>query len=220
MADRRPEQTIDEHWLARRTGIEPTRPPGERFSARTVLDETTRPAADEPAPEVSFTRLGLSAGTHLVDVHDHYRDELAQVRDVLAQVRHGTVGVADARATLNAMTIRANNWTLGGICQAQCVSLTQHHTMEDASIFTHLGRHQSGLKPVLDRLAEEHLAIHELLEEIDAALIHLVGHPHDYSPITEAIDLLSDTLLSHFAYEERELIGPLARFGFYAGQVR
>ena len=30
-----------------------------------------------------------------------------------------------------------------------------------------------------------------------------------------AIDLLTDALLSHFAYEERELIEPLARHGFY-----
>ena len=38
-------------------------------------------------------------------------------------------------------------------------------------------------------------------------------------PVTEAIDLLTDTLLSHFAYEESELAGPLARHGFYPGQV-
>jgi hypothetical protein len=31
------------------------------------------------------------------------------------------------------------------------------------------------------------------------------------------VDLLSDTLLSHLSYEERELVEPLARFGFQAG---
>ena len=30
---------------------------------------------------------------------------------------------------------------------------------------------------------------------------------------------MTDTLLSHFAYEERELLGPLARHGMYAGQL-
>ena len=30
----------------------------------------------------------------------------------------------------------------------------------------------------------------------------------------QAVDLLTDTLLSHLSYEERELIGPLARHGF------
>ena len=30
-----------------------------------------------------------------------------------------------------------------------------------------------------------------------------------------AVDLLSDTMTSHLSYEERELVEPLARFGFY-----
>jgi hypothetical protein len=30
-----------------------------------------------------------------------------------------------------------------------------------------------------------------------------------------AADLLTDTLLSHLAYEERELVEPLARLSFY-----
>jgi hypothetical protein len=33
--------------------------------------------------------------------------------------------------------------------------------------------------------------------------------------LQEVADLLSDTLLSHLAYEEGELNEPLARFGFY-----
>ncbi len=33
--------------------------------------------------------------------------------------------------------------------------------------------------------------------------------------VNRAMDLLTDALLSHFSYEERELIEPLARHGFY-----
>jgi hypothetical protein len=33
--------------------------------------------------------------------------------------------------------------------------------------------------------------------------------------LQDTVDLLSDTLFSHLAYEERELIEPLARYGFY-----
>ena len=32
--------------------------------------------------------------------------------------------------------------------------------------------------------------------------------------VQRSVDLLTDTLLSHLAYEERELVGPLARQGF------
>ena len=33
--------------------------------------------------------------------------------------------------------------------------------------------------------------------------------------VNATMNLLTDALLSHFSYEERELIGPLARHGFY-----
>ena len=69
---------------------------------------------------------------------------------------------------------------------------------------------------MLDRLHEEHEVIADLLERVDAALISLVAHePDGMRNVHAAIDLLTDALLSHFAYEERELIEPLARHGFY-----
>jgi hypothetical protein len=207
------------HWLTRRTGLVPTEPPATRLSARSVLDEDARPSAPEPDEGVTFSRRGLAAGQHLIDVHNHYRAELEQVRDLLARVADGLTAVGDARGELNRLTIRANDWTLGGACQLQCVSLTEHHGTEDAAIFPHLRSSQDSLRKVLDQLDSEHHAIHDVLEEIDAALIHLVQHPSDLGSATEAIDLLTDTLLSHFAYEERELVGPLARHGFFPGQI-
>jgi hypothetical protein len=33
--------------------------------------------------------------------------------------------------------------------------------------------------------------------------------------VREAIDLVTDAMGSHFSYEERELVEPLARLGFY-----
>jgi hypothetical protein len=184
-----------------------------------VLDEDARPSAPEPDEDVAFSQRGLAVGQHLIDVHDHYRAELEQVRDLLARVAKGITAAGQARGELNRLTIRANDWALGGACQMQCVALTEHHGTEDAAIFPHLRHSQHNLRDVLDRLDTEHHAIHDVLEEIDAALIHLVQHPADLGPVTEAIDLLTDTLLSHFAYEERELVGPLARHGFFAGQV-
>jgi Hemerythrin HHE cation binding domain len=208
-----------QHWLERRTGIAATPRPVERLSSRTVLDEASRPTAPEPGADTSFSPRGLAVGSHLVDVHDHYRTEMAQIREALEQVRGGTRTIGDARAAINAMTIRVNNWALGGMCQLQCRSLTEHHGLESSSIFPYLRETQPSLGPVIDRLDEEHLVIHDLLEAIDAALVHLAQSPLDYEPITEAVDLLSDTIASHFAYEEQELIAPLASHGFYPGQV-
>lgn len=209
----------ERHWLTRRTSLVATKAPDVRHSEKRVLHEDTRPTAPEPGPEVAFTGRGLSAGQHLVDVHDHYRRELGQLRDLLYRVRRGATQPGDARGELNKLALRANDWNLGGVCRAHCVSLNQHHTMESYSIFPYLAKKQRTLKPVIDRLTEEHHAIDELLEGIDAALVHLAKNPGDFGPIADAVDLLTDTLLSHFAYEERELIAPLSRYGFFPGQV-
>jgi hypothetical protein len=67
----------------------------------------------------------------------------------------------------------------------------------------------------LDRLQEEHRVIHGVLDTVDRALVNYISQSGDTSALTDAADLLTDTLLSHLAYEERELIDPLARYGFY-----
>jgi Hemerythrin HHE cation binding domain len=66
---------------------------------------------------------------------------------------------------------------------------------------------------VLDRLQEEHRVIHGVLDTVDRALMNYIGQSGDTSELADAADLLTDTLLSHLAYEERELIDPLARYG-------
>jgi hypothetical protein len=62
-----------------------------------VLDEDTRPSPPEPDADVTFSRRGLAAGQHLIDVHDHYRAELEQVRDLLARVAKGITAAGQAR---------------------------------------------------------------------------------------------------------------------------
>jgi hypothetical protein len=199
-------------------GVTPTPAPAVRVSDRRVWDESTRPVAPPaPAGQASPARGG-SAGQHLVDVHDHLRQELAQVRDVLRQVKDGAVTPGRARGLLNQMAVRQNNWTLGAYCEAYCTLITGHHGLEDGSVFPHLRRAEAGLVPVLDRLQEEHVAIHEVVEAVDRALVDLVRTPGDFTEVDAAVDLLTDALLSHLAYEEQQLVGPLARHGFYPGQ--
>ena len=114
------------------------------------------------------------------------------------------------------MTIRQNNWTLGTFCETYCRTVTNHHTLEDRSVFPHLRRSDEGLAPVIDRLEEEHEQIADLLERVDRALVALVAAEEDgIGGVGRAMDLLTDALLSHFSYEERELVEPLARHGFY-----
>jgi Hemerythrin HHE cation binding domain len=168
---------------------------------------------------VTYTELGRAIGHHLIEVHDHFRGELAQLLDLVEQLRGGLIDGGEARSFVASMTIRQNSWTVGAYCASYCRMLTEHHGMEDSAIFPHLRSSEPGLSPVLDRLAEEHLVIHGVLESVDAAFVAYLLDPTDFTEVDQAADALSKTLLSHLAYEEAQLVAPLARRGFYRGQV-
>jgi alkanesulfonate monooxygenase SsuD/methylene tetrahydromethanopterin reductase-like flavin-dependent oxidoreductase (luciferase family)/hemerythrin-like domain-containing protein len=194
----------------------PTPEPERRLSAERAWDTTTRPTGPARDPSRTYTGQEQAAGRHLIDVHDALRAELAQLRDLVEQVAAGTTDPAAVRSFINRMTIRQNHWTLGTFCETYCRVVTNHHTLEDRSVFPHLRRSDEGLAPVLDRLEEEHEQIADLLERVDQALVALVAAEEDgIDRVGSAMDLLTDALLSHFSYEERELVEPLARHGFY-----
>ncbi|HEX6149220.1 LLM class flavin-dependent oxidoreductase [Nocardioides sp.] len=194
---------------ASRSRLEPGEEPGATEPERIVV------GGDAPVGDLH------GAGQHLVDIHDGLRAELTQIRDVLAQVRQGHLTVGQARSAVNTMTLRQNNWTLGAYCEAYCRFVTGHHTLEDRSVFPHLRRVEPGLVPVLDRLEEEHLLIHGVLEEFDRALVRLVtdegsGRSGEaaLAEVQRVVDRLSETLLDHLDYEEKHLVEPLDRHGF------
>jgi hemerythrin-like domain-containing protein len=199
--------------------IRPTPDSGVRLSSRRVWDESTRPVAPPAPAGHPHTASSQAIGRHLLDVHDHLRAELAQLRDLLERVRHGSETAGQARALLNDMVMRQNNWTLGAYCAAYCTLVSQHHGLEDRSIFPHLRRADAGLAPVIDRLEAEHVAIHSVVDGLDRALVDHIRAAGEFGDVQEALDLLTDTLLSHLAYEEQQIMEPIARYGFYAGQV-
>ena len=201
-----------------RLGVTPTPDDGERL-AEPRWDETTRPHRTPSGPEVAYTETGRQTGQHLIDVHDHLRHELTELRGVVAQVRSGALDAGAARNALHEMALRQNDWTLGAFCSRYCRVVTQHHTIEDQSLFPHLRSADPELVPVVDRLHEEHLVIHDAIEEVDRALVHHLEHPDDYERLQTAIDVLTDTLLSHLSYEEHELVEPLARLGFQSTRL-
>jgi Hemerythrin HHE cation binding domain len=201
-----------------RLGVTPTPDSGKRLAAPR-WEESTRPHREPSGPDTTYSDQGRAAGQHLIDVHDMLRRELSELREVVAQVRDGRLSAGDARSTLNEMALRQNDWTLGAFCSRYCRVVAQHHGLEDDSIFPHLRGSEPGLEPVIDRLAEEHLVIHDAIEAVDKAMVHHINHPQEFGRLQEAIDVLTDTLLSHLSYEEFELVEPLARLGFYPGQV-
>jgi hypothetical protein len=166
----------------------------------------------EPEPVVRVEGPGGGDGDHLVAIHDHLRSELAQLRDLVEQVARGIVDVGTARSMISTMTLRQNSWTLGTYCESYCRVVTTHHTIEDQSMFPRLRQADPSLAPVVERLEREHHQVAEVLEEVDRALVTLVSRPDDgVDAVRTAMRSLSDTLLTHLAYEEEQLVGPLNR---------
>jgi len=182
----------------------------------TTWDETTRPTLDEPA-DTTYSATQETFHRHLVEIHDHLRSELTRLYDLVEEVRRGVLTAAEARSEVHAMSLRQNNWTLRAYCQSYCGFVNGHHSLEDASVFPHLRRAEPDAAPVLDRLAAEHVTIHHDLDDVDRVLVTLVRDADEAAldAVEVALRTLGDRLLSHLAYEERELRGPLARHGFY-----
>jgi hypothetical protein len=189
--------------------------------------------AGPPHPEVTREQVGTATALgpnarHLRDIHDHLRAELAQVRDLVEQVRAGHLHVGQARSAINTMTMRQNNWTLGAYCASYCRIVTGHHTLEDRSDYPHLPAADGALAPVIDRLEAEHVTVHGLVERLDRALVGLVddrapGSAADgygnagrtaLDELATSVDELTTTLLEHLDYEEGAIGPALDAHGF------
>ena len=157
----------------------------------------------------------MGDGDHLVAIHDHLRGELAQLRALVEEVERGHLEAGEARHAISTMTLRQNDWTLGVYCQTYCRVVTMHHSIEDQAMYPRLRAADPTLGPALDRMVEEHHAVHGRLEALDSALVVLVADPDaGVAGVAAALEALEVTLLEHLAYEEGQLVEPLNRLGF------
>jgi alkanesulfonate monooxygenase SsuD/methylene tetrahydromethanopterin reductase-like flavin-dependent oxidoreductase (luciferase family) len=195
-------------------GVEPTPDSGIRLSAERLWDESQRPRGPASAADAEYSAAGRALARDLIAVHDHLRGELSQLRDMISQVAAGSLDPGTARSEIAKLTLRQNQWTVGAYCESYCRLVGQHHTIEDQSLFPGLRSLDRRLTPVVDRLHAEHLVIAGVLERVDTALVALVTSPVTGMPeLRSAVDLLTDTLLSHLSYEEGELVEALGRLG-------
>ena len=168
------------------------------------------------ADDIDFA--GRRSQQTLVAIHEHLREELDRLGDMVDQLRAGSLDPGAARSHIAQMTMRQNAWTVGAYCASYCRLLTLHHTIEDERMFVDLRAGEPSLGPVIDRLAADHVSISGVMDEVDRTLVGLVessgsrgGQRAGIDAVEEAVGRLGEQLLRHLDEEEAALLGAIGR---------
>lgn len=145
-------------------------------------------------------------------IHDHFRQQLAQLTVAVEGLRDGTGDVGDVRESLHRLAPELTAQQVSGLCQQVCRFLTMHHTIEDQSMFPAVATLEA-YAPVAARLAEEHLDIHAHLERVDDLALAVRTDRALIGDLAGAVADLRRDLESHFTYEETEMTEPLGLLG-------
>lgn len=135
-------------------------------------------------------------GTHLIEVHDWLREELATLREDLASYLDGD---------------RARPRELRAHCLAFCSAIDQHHTGEDARMFPVLADRFPELRPALAQLERDHHLVAEMLRAVEKLLDGVGPEPGEaeIARVRGELDGMAALLESHFVYEEKTLVAAL-----------
>ncbi|WP_211351768.1 hemerythrin domain-containing protein [Haloactinospora alba] len=142
-------------------------------------------------------------------VHNHLREQLVQLRELVAEISDGRSDAAAVRGRINELSMQQNYRRLGNFCGSYCRVLHVHHTIEDQAMFPELVSARQSLGPVVRQLESEHQVIAELLTALDASLLSLVNGDGTLTDVREHVQALDRMLRSHLDYEEEELVEPL-----------
>lgn len=175
------------------------------------LDDATRPRA--PKLE-NLTAEQKAPGRHLRMIHNHLRENMQVLRQMVDEVARGEMSVADVEREAEALVMLQNYKRFGNLCGQHCYIVNTHHSIEDAHIFPALSEKGEAWKKVADRLAAEHVVVHELLERLVDALNALARDTtaENFAKAREINDALERILLSHLGYEEEEIGDALGYF--------
>jgi hypothetical protein len=153
-------------------------------------------------------------GEALVDelrwIHGIIRDNLTAIRALTDQVATG-VPAAQLQAQLRDLAATNIVWTLRTGCLRYCRLVHGHHQAEDTHFFPGLRRVDPALRPVIDKLEADHLAIAGQLDAVEAAAARLRTDEAARAGLAVALTALADGLLVHLDYEEANLNPTLRR---------
>lgn len=178
------------------------------------LDDATRPLAPRLA---GLTLRQKEAGEHLKMVHDHLRGNMKTLRVLIERAAAGGVTQAEVDDAATGLAMVANFRRFGNLCGQHCAIVDQHHSIEDYAVFPPLSAKGEAWKKVTDRLAAEHVVVHELLVRLMEAIGTLAESPDrdSFETAKELYEALERVLLSHLGYEEEQIGDALGYFGVF-----
>lgn len=127
--------------------------------------------------------------------HSRLRAALAMARASVDERAEGRVDAAPGPASELAL-----------YCIGFCVALDAHHRNEDTGLFVDLQAEQPDLEPVIAKLMQDHSMLSQLIGSLRAA----VDGGAEGADLHRHLDGIAALMESHFAYEERQLLAPLA----------
>jgi hemerythrin-like domain-containing protein len=178
------------------------------------LDDATRPKA----PKLEGVTAGQrEAGEHLKEVHDHLRGNMKTLRVLIERASAGTLTPAEVAAAAGELEMLANFRRFGNLCGQHCAIVDQHHSIEDYALFPALAAKSEALRKVTERLAAEHVVVHQLLVRQMGAIEALAAAPtrEKFDAAVAIYDALERVLLSHLGYEEEEIGDAIGYFGIF-----
>jgi hypothetical protein len=136
-------------------------------------------------------------------VHDMIRRDLTTVRR-LADDLQGGMPAGRVAAGIRSLVAGGPLWQLKIKRLQYCRFVHSHHHAESVMLFPALRRASPDLGPVIDKLESDHARVSDLLDDVEAASGELAAREHlaTRRRLTLALQVLSDELLAHLAYEE------------------
>jgi hypothetical protein len=128
----------------------------------------------------------------------------ARLREALAVARAAVDSQADADTIPDAAAAASADLLL--YCTGFCAALDGHHRSEDAGLFPALEAEHPDLAPTIRKLMQDHSMLNHLLMQFRGAL----QGPPDRAVLRGHLEGIAAIMESHFRYEERELLEPLA----------
>lgn len=162
--------------------------------------------ADNPAAGAQ-AQLPRTRGDAMVAelkwVHDMIRRDLRIVRQLASDAAAGRPA-GEIAAGIASLAAGGPLWQLRVNCLQYCQFVHHHHQAESVLLFPALRRANPDLGPVVDKLEADHAQVAVLLDDVTGTAGDLADDdtPGARRQLSAALQVLSDVLLAHLAYEE------------------